>query len=162
MSLAGVVAGDPAALQSLASALRAERIVLALAEPDPAARRLNVTIAGRDAVGPLVLKRRYRIDPDDFAYSLELAAVISLGVIEGRWKAKNTTSSAASDGGLQEVQIWVEFRNLGQWNQRQRVLSELPGSKPCERADSQRMVPASCCAIPVARNGSGPRSPARV
>ncbi|MGI9409091.1 MAG: hypothetical protein ACR2OV_03380, partial [Hyphomicrobiaceae bacterium] len=63
----------------------------------------------------------------DFAYSLELAAVISLGVIEGRWKARNTTPSAASNGGLQEVQIWVEFRNLGEWNQRQRVLSELPG-----------------------------------
>ena len=126
-TLAGVAAGDAGAMQNLASFLRAERIVLALAEPDPASRRLNVTIAGRDAVGPLVLKRRYRIDPDDFAYSLELAAVISLGIIEGRWKARNTTPSAAASGGLQEVQIWVEFRNLGEWNQRQRVLSELPG-----------------------------------
>ncbi len=120
--------GSPDSLaRILAGEFPTEQLIVAVAEPDPAARRLNVTITGRDAIGPVVLKRRYRVDPNDFAYSLELAAVISLGVLEGRWKAKNAPSGGASNAGLQEVQIWVEFSNLGQWNQRRRILSELPG-----------------------------------
>ena len=131
-----VAAGDQSAMRILNSEYNAEQVVLAISEPDPEARRLNVVLAGRDAVGPFALKRRYRIDPDDFVYSLELAAVVSLGIIEGRWKAvQNPGAAQAAGGGLQPVRLWVEFRDLAQWQQRQRLLSELPGVERFETGD---------------------------
>ena len=64
-----------------------ELVVIALGEPDVAARRLNVTLTGRDAVGAFTLKRAYRLDPTDPSYAAELAGVVSMGILEGRWKA---------------------------------------------------------------------------
>ena len=69
-------------------------VLVALAEPDPATRKLNVTLSGRDAVGAFTLKRAYRIDASDPAYAAELAGVVSLGILEGRWK----TVAAQSQG----------------------------------------------------------------
>ncbi|MFM9449539.1 hypothetical protein, partial [Streptomyces acidiscabies] len=62
-------------------------------EPDPSNRKLMVTLAGRDAVGAFTLKRAYRIDPSDPSYAAELAGVVSLGVLEGRWKATANPST---------------------------------------------------------------------
>ncbi len=129
-TVAAVNRGDTSALRILASEYASDRVVLALAEPDVPARRLNVVVAGRDAVGPFVLKRRYRFDPDDFAYALELAAVISQGVIEGRWKAVKMPAAlggGASGQAAEPVEVWVTFSNLAQWRNRQRVLQDLPG-----------------------------------
>lgn len=123
-----LAAGDQGAQRILTNEYGSERVLLAITEPDPATRRLNVVIAGRDAVGNFVLKRKYRIDPEEFIYSLELAAVISLGVVEGRWKAVNAVGTGPGSGGaLQQVQLWVTFQNLGQWNSRQQILADLPG-----------------------------------
>ena len=126
-----VASGDMKALRIFQTEYRNENIILAIAEPDPARRRLNVVVAGKDAVGTFALKRRYRYETEDFTYALELASVISLGIIEGRWKAVQSQSplrSAAYSGvPLQDVQIWVTFADLGQWRSRQRLISELPG-----------------------------------
>ncbi|MGI9422528.1 MAG: DUF2066 domain-containing protein [Hyphomicrobiaceae bacterium] len=126
-----IASGDQVAMRILGSEFSADRVLLAIAEPDPQARRLNVFIAGSDAVGTFALKRRYRIEPEDFVYSLELAAVISLGILEGRWKATQSPllSTAAGSSALPEenIQLWVEFSDLGQWRSRQQLLSELPG-----------------------------------
>lgn len=126
-----ISAGDLSAARILASEYGSQQVVLAIASPDPAARRLHVVIAGQDGVGVFSLNRKYRIEPDDFAYSLELAAVISLGILEGRWKAVhwsgNGGSAALSGAPAAPVQLWVEFQNLGQWRSRRQVLSELPG-----------------------------------
>lgn len=123
-----LVAGDTSAQRILSSEYGSDRVLLAIAQPDPATRRLSVVVAGKDAVDSFVLRRKYRIDPEDFAYSLELAAVISLGIVEGRWKAINAPEAGQGPAGaVQQVQLWVEFQNLGQWNSRQQVLSEIPG-----------------------------------
>lgn len=128
LSLAG---GDMKSLRVLQTEYRDQNVVLAIAEPDPPSRRLNVVIAGKDAVGPFALKRRYRYETEDFAYALELASVISLGIIEGRWKAAQSASRAATAGysgaPLQDVLLWVTFADLGQWRSRQKVIAELPG-----------------------------------
>ena len=60
------------------------------------------------------------------------AAVISLGIVEGRWKAVNAGVATTPGGGshsaaLTPVQIWVDYRTLSQWRSIQQVLTTTPG-----------------------------------
>ena len=122
--------GDGRALGTLARAYAADRILLAMAEPDLAAKRLHVTLAGRDAVGDFVLKRSWRMELDDVSYAAELAAVVALGTIEGRWKAasqKGGTGGDAFGSTLMPVHLVVEFRSMQQWQEVHRQLAQLPG-----------------------------------
>jgi Uncharacterized protein conserved in bacteria (DUF2066) len=123
----------------LAGEYKSERVVLAVAEPDPQTKRLNVTLTGVDAVGNLMLKRAYRLDPSDAGYTVEVAAVVGLGVIEGRWKALKArggkgggaTATAGRPGGNQgggaNLEISVEFRGMGEWRDISRKLAATPG-----------------------------------
>lgn len=98
---------------------KADRVILAVADLDTAGRRLTVTLAGEDSVGPIHWKRTYRMAPGDHAYALELAAVVGLGVLEGRWKAMQADGHGGVDGlaaGGAPVQIQVAFSGLAQWN----------------------------------------------
>ncbi len=113
-------------------------VVVAIAEPDMAAKKLTVTLAGRDAVGPLLLKRVYRISGGDLGYSTELAAVVALGVLEGRWKyvksapagqaAGDTPVWSASTGGQgEDVSFTAQFVSPAQWDQIRTQLLDTPG-----------------------------------
>jgi Uncharacterized protein conserved in bacteria (DUF2066) len=127
-TVAAVASGDPGAARSLAILYKTERVLVATAEPDAATGRLAVTLAGRDAVGPFVLKRQYRVDPADPGYARELAAVVGLGTLEGRWKAVNTRGgSAAAAAGGTDFLISVEFRGMAEWQDISRKLSATPG-----------------------------------
>lgn len=121
--------GEGGPLAGLGRAYGSDLVMLAVAQPDVAGKRLNVTLAGRDAVGAFVLKRSYRMALDDVAYAGELAAVVALGILEGRWKATRAVASAGvtSGYGAAPVQLVVEFRNLQQWNQLHRQIAQLPG-----------------------------------
>jgi hypothetical protein len=121
---------DPeAATAVLGNAATGQPVLLAIAEPDLGARRLNVTLSGRDAVGPFVLRRTYRYDPADFAYTLELAAVIALGTLEGRWKVARigTGGEAGGVAALEPVRLFVEFRNMREWQEIRSRIAETPG-----------------------------------
>lgn len=107
--------GQSGADRILKSEYRAERVLVAIADLDPAARRLTVTLAGEDAVGPVAWTRSYRMAPGDHAYALELAAVVTLGVLEGRWKAVNSGGGHGLSGGA-PVQLVVQFSSIGEWN----------------------------------------------
>lgn len=133
-----LLAGDDNGLRILNNEYGTRLILLAVAEPDMVAKRLRVTLAGRDAVGPLLLKRTYRISNGDLGYPSELAAVVALGVLEGRWKAvKSGTAqqeaagtpvwSAASRGGGEEVTFIAQFVNPSQWDQIRTQLLDTPG-----------------------------------
>ena len=123
-----LVSGDPAAPITLQTEYQSDRVVVGLLEPDPSTRRINVTLAGTDAVGAFSLKRSYRYAPGDLAYSMELAAVVSLGVLEGRWKATSGSGGAAvSSGPVMPVQLTVDFGSLGEWQQLRQELEGLPG-----------------------------------
>lgn len=126
-----LVNGDGSALTSLKQAYGSSLVMLAVAQPDITGKRLNVSLAGRDAVGAFVLNRSYGLNLDDIAYTGELAAVITLGILEGRWKAvqlDNTSGPVAGFGSdLVPVQLMVEFRNLRQWQQMQQRITRLPG-----------------------------------
>ena len=113
-------------------------IVLAIAEPDLAAKRLNVTLSGIDAVGSIKLRRAYRIFDGDTAYSMELAAVVGLGVLEGRWKAIKAPPTGGSSyapaysassytGGGTPVTMRAQYQSLSEWSEMRRQLLGLPG-----------------------------------
>ena len=122
-------------------------VVMAVAEPDMASKKLTVTLAGRDAAGPLLLKRTYRISDGDLDYASQLAAVVALGVIEGRWKAIKSAAPpasagadmpvwAASTGGNgEDVTLQVEFSSSDQWDQMRAQLLDTPGVDGLNIAD---------------------------
>jgi hypothetical protein len=126
--VAAAASGDPGAIRSLAIQYKTDRLLLAMAGPDAATGRLAVTLAGADAVGPLVLRRQYRIDAADPGYAREFAAVVGLRTIEGRWKAVQTRGSGAAAGsGATDLLISVEFRGMSEWQDISRKLSATPG-----------------------------------
>ena len=127
-----LLAAEPTAVAALADQFKTAQVVVAEARAVPASKELHITLAGQDAVGRFAVSTRYRIDPDDFVYSLELAAVIAQGVLEGRWKVRRaggqlSAAGGAPGGALAPLQVLVEFNNLGQWQRQQQVLSTTPG-----------------------------------
>jgi hypothetical protein len=127
-TVAAVAAGDAGAARTLAFQYKADRLLVATAGPDAATGRLAVTLSGRDAVGPFVLRRQYRIDAADPGYAREFAAVVALRTLEGRWKAVNTRGGEATAGpGATDLLISVEFRGMGEWQDISRKLGATPG-----------------------------------
>jgi len=134
-AMANLAKGDFSSLRIFTGEYQSERVVLALARPDPQTARLNVVFSGQDAVGTFYMRRSYRIFDGDVAYSLELAAVIGLGVLEGRWKARKVQrfsgGKAGGRGGnfatSQPVQLWVTFHSLDQWQSIRKIITETPG-----------------------------------
>lgn len=142
-----LVGGDDSAIRVLANEYNGDDVLTAIAEVDKPAGRLHVTLAGRDAAGVFNLKRSYRLFDGDVAYAMELAAVVSLGVIEGRWKslrsrggygaaevAAAVNGSGAGEGtgvagaaGGESVHIEAEFSSLGEWNSIRERLESTPG-----------------------------------
>ncbi|MFM9943333.1 MAG: DUF2066 domain-containing protein [Hyphomicrobiaceae bacterium] len=143
-TIKALAAGDLGVLRVLTSEFGSETVVVAMLEPDIGQKRLKVTFVGRDAVAPFVLRRVYRLEGGDLTYTAELAAVIGLGVLEGRWKAINvrggTTMAAAGpgvrgprasaaepqQGGDGPMRIAVEFKSMAEWQQISRALSQTP------------------------------------
>jgi hypothetical protein len=133
--------GDGSAIRTLVAAYGSELVLLAVAEQDTAAKRLNVTLTGRDAVGAFMLRRAYRLDPADPGYTSELAAVVSLGIIEGRWKAIKSRGGGGGGGGIakavsgdSDLLIAVQFRGMSEWQDISRKLSATPGIEELEVA----------------------------
>lgn len=107
---AGKLAGDE---------YKSARVIVAIAEPDATGKKLAVTLAGTDAAGTFSLVRQYRISGGDTSYTAELAAVVGLGVLEGRWKAGKAGAVGGVDisgAGSDAIQLVVEFANLAEWN----------------------------------------------
>ena len=134
-----VASGDISATRAFAGDYQAGTIVLALLEPDPGSRHVRVTLAGQDSAGPFKLVRSYRLQGTDLTYTAELAAVISLAVIEGRWKFTNASgggsysAGVSSGGGMtafagqgDALRIAVEFSGMGEWQVISRQLAQTP------------------------------------
>lgn len=132
--------GDMSALGVIAAEMRDDRFVLALAHPEDDGKRLAVLLIGKDGAGRLWLRRSYRLEADDPAYTAEFAAIIALATIEGRWKARQGGAAMASLGGGTEVlpwqqsaasrdslQLYVQFDSAAQWGDIQQRLASIPG-----------------------------------
>jgi hypothetical protein len=121
-----------------------ERLVAAILTPLVKERKLLVTLAGRDTVGSLAWTKAYKFDAEDPAYAIELAAVVSLGVLEGRWKASGArvqgpirapgadavaaqytpiVGNPDGDG----LRLSVEFRTIAEWADISKKLGQVPG-----------------------------------
>ena len=127
-----LINGDGTALSAASKAYGSSLVLLAVAQPDLAKQRLNVSLTGRDAVGAFVLNRSYQMSLDDPAYTGEVAAVVSLGIIEGRWKETKVSRGPASVSGYgagssTQVQLLVEFRSMRQWQEMRDWIARLPG-----------------------------------
>ncbi len=141
-----LLAKDDSAIRILTAEYKTDLIVLAIVEPDLAAKKMLVTLAGQDVAGPLFLKRSYRISDGDINYTSELAAIVALGVLEGRWKAvrapavtaayaapESQPAWSASPGGVnssglgEPVKFVAEFGSLSQWNEIRTQLLDTPG-----------------------------------
>ncbi len=110
--------GDSNAERIIATEYKSELVVAAVAEIDKAAKRLHVTLTGRDAVGPLSWRSSYILADNDIVYAMDYAAVVSLGVLEGRWKSKQAVSRggiAALSGPALPVAIQVSYDNIADW-----------------------------------------------
>jgi hypothetical protein len=135
--------GDDNGLRIIAGEYKTDRIVFAIFETDLSAKKVFVTLAGQDAVGPFLLKRSYRVTDGDLGYTAELAAVVALGVLEGRWKAVRAPGSAqaalspaengwtapdgTASGNGESVAFVAEFNSLTQWNDIRTQLLDTPG-----------------------------------
>jgi hypothetical protein len=134
-AVASLASGDGSALRVFSSGYGSELVLLALAEPDAASKRLRVSLSGRDAVGAFTLQSTYRLDPSDPGYASELAAVVSLGILEGRWKAiRAQGGEAAPASGDSNLLIAVEFRGMSEWQDISRKLAATPGVEELEVA----------------------------
>ena len=123
--------GDGGGLRIVTAEYGSEQVMVALVEPDLGSRKLTVTLMGRDQVGQFALKRSYKYQPDDIAYSFELAALVALGTLEGRWKAVKARHLISGNGGagqqMEPVQLVVEFRSLHEWQTLRRQIGETSG-----------------------------------
>ena len=121
---------DSNAERILATEYQSERVMLLLADVDQDAKTINVTVAGRDSVGPINWTRSYRLVDGDVSYTLELVAVVTLGVLEGRWKAFKADALGgvgALSSPTRDVPLQVTFSGLHEWNIIRRKLLETPG-----------------------------------
>jgi len=171
-TLKAAAAGRGGAERSLAGAYGTPYVLLAIAEPDPAAKRLNVTLTGIDAVGSFTLRRSYRVFDGDTVYAMELAAVVGLGVLEGRWKARKLPPVAASgyapayasasSGGGTQVSMRAQYQSLSEWSEMRRQLLSLPGvedvrieAESARGADLTLRFPGGASKLASALYGSG-------
>lgn len=132
---AAVKKGDVSGLLAAAGVPPGDRAVIALAEVDRTAGRLTLTLIGADTVGPLRLKRTYRIEDGDLSYAMEYAAVITLGILEGRFKAITAEARGGIDvmaGPGLPVALEAQFSSLGEWTRLRETLTATPGVENIE------------------------------
>ncbi|MEZ5854473.1 MAG: DUF2066 domain-containing protein [Hyphomicrobiaceae bacterium] len=147
--------GDLSYLRAVENEYRTPTVLVAILEPETDLKKIKVVLCGRDAVQTLYLKRSYKLDGYDLAYTAEFAAVISLAILEGRWKAINVRTSsskmpaearapaaqpgfgaqpasspwgsvAAGAGQAGSMTISVQFRGMTEWQSISRELSQTP------------------------------------
>jgi len=124
----GLQANDDSAFEALTAAYKSERFVVALASYDEDSGKLTSHYYGVDAAGAVKLVRDDRVWEGDIRASANHAAMVGLGILEGRWKAVKTPAGAAGGGGTQMAfGVTVEFAGLQQWQQMRARLTRVPG-----------------------------------
>lgn len=129
-AVTALVKGDANAIRIFNSEYKKDRLVVAVSDIDKKSGRLNVALVGRDAVGQINWKRSYRITDGDVEFAMEYAAVVSLGVLEGRWKSRQAADRggiAAITGLGEEVAIRVQYNNLADWYSIRDILQRTNG-----------------------------------
>ena len=129
------LSGDDSVERVLTGEYKADYVLLAVAEVDTPGGVLNVSLAGIDAAGLIAWQRGYRIEGGDVGYAMEFAAVVTQGVLEGRWKVAKLEDrgggsfaySVGGGAGGSEVRMAVEYGSVGEWDDLRRVILDTPG-----------------------------------
>ncbi|WP_295556319.1 DUF2066 domain-containing protein [uncultured Hyphomicrobium sp.] len=129
--------GDDSVERVLTGEYKADYVLFAIAEVQEGGKELNVTLAGIDAAGLVSWRRAYKVADGDVGYTMELAAVITQGVLEGRWKVAKLEEAQGGNfghgtgggfaGGGGEVHMSVAFTSPDEWNDLRGRILDLPG-----------------------------------
>lgn len=121
--------GDDSAERTLTGEYKADFVLFAVAEVDKAGGIFNVSLAGIDPAGLVSWRRGYRIADGDVAYTMELAAVVTQGVLEGRWKVAKSEDGQGGGyaAGGSEIHLAVAFSSLEEWDDLRRQILDTPG-----------------------------------
>ena len=138
-----LAAGDRSKLGVVQAESSADKLLLAIATPSPDGKKLTVALIGEDWTGALELRRAYSLYYNDMSYTAEFAAVIALGVLEGRWKKSqglagggaaddgaptwSTTASEGSTATLENVRLTAQFASLQEWQSMRSRLGQVAG-----------------------------------
>lgn len=130
-AISAALDGDDRFERAVTSAYESDFVLFAVADVDPAEKMLNVVLAGIDPAGLVSWRRGYRIGDGDIGYAMELAAVVSQGVLEGRWKVAKSEDAMGGGGspgaGGNEVHLAVEFVSPGEWDDLRGRILDTPG-----------------------------------
>lgn len=142
-TIAGALNGDDSVERILTSEYKAEYVLFAVAEVEQGGKQLDVTLAGVDAAGLVSWRREYKVPDGDVSYAMEVASVISQGVLEGRWKVAKLEGSSGgafgaagglghfgggmSGGGGSSVQMSVMFSSPEEWDELRGRILDMPG-----------------------------------
>lgn len=141
-TIKAALAGDDSSERVLTTEYKADLVLFAVAEIDESTKQLNVTLAGIDGAGVVSWRRSYRVADGDIDYAMQLAAVVTQGVLEGRWKVAKLEEgggaaapgyggggygASAGYGAGVPVQMAVEFSSPQEWDDLRRQLLEIPG-----------------------------------
>ncbi len=125
--LSTVLSGDQDAFDEMTRQYSTRRLVFAIASPSVGGEKLAVRLIGRDAADKIDLSRSYSgFDPS--LSPSEEAAVVSLAIFEGRWKAKRLQGGERVPDSEKEIIVaTVEYSGLGEWNAIRERLGKIPG-----------------------------------
>ena len=127
-SLSGLLGGDPKSFVELRDKVKAEKLVLAIAEPTADGKTLTSRLFGFDRIGAIGLTRHDPVIGGDMKMAARYAASISQDILNGRWKLVQAPGGAASGGGQAvAIDVYVEFSGMSQWNDIRKRLTKVPG-----------------------------------
>jgi len=127
-SLSGLLGGDPKAFVELRDKVKAEKLVLAIAEPTADGKTLTSRLFGFDRIGAIGLTRHDPVVGGDMKAAATYAASISQSILDGRWKLVQTPGGAAGGGGQAvAIDVYVEFSGMSQWTDIRKRLTKVPG-----------------------------------
>lgn len=127
-NLKGLFAGNVETYVALRDRYKSDKLVVAVAEPSADGKTLTTRLFGVDRAGSVSLTRSDPVAQKGVRASADQAALIALGVIEGRWKlALSPVSAAGGNAALNAFDVVVEFGGMGEWRDIRTRLRKVPG-----------------------------------
>lgn len=127
-TLSGLLGGDVQGFVELRDKVKAEKLVLAIAEPTADGKTLTTRLFGVDRVGSVGLTRHDPVNKDGMKPAAAYAASVALRVLDGRWKLMQSPGRTGDGGGeLSGIDVVVEFAGMSQWKDIRARLVKVPG-----------------------------------
>ncbi|GBE44611.1 hypothetical protein BMS3Bbin10_02711 [bacterium BMS3Bbin10] len=126
-TLSRLLGGDLQAFVALREKNKAQKLVLAVAEPTADGKILTTRLFGVDRAGSLSLSRNDRVYNGKLKTAARNAAALTLGILEGRWKLIRAPGGGTGAAALTAIEVIVEFSGMSQWRDVRSRLVKVPG-----------------------------------